>query len=92
VAADADVAGLWQLALDAAPELMGRVVHFTDDGRVTPSSRRSGPRPGSRVHRRFVRVSSKRSLHSAPRPVSRPYPPANRSSPMSSSTPCLIPR
>jgi hypothetical protein len=34
LAAGADVAGLWQLALEAAPELMGRVVHLTDDGRV----------------------------------------------------------
>ncbi len=34
VSESADVAGLWSLALEAAPDQMGRVVHFTEDGRV----------------------------------------------------------
>jgi hypothetical protein len=34
VSDDADVAGLWQLAAERAPEQMAGVAHFTDDGRV----------------------------------------------------------
>ncbi len=34
VSADADVAALWSMAAEAAPEQMARVVHAADDGRV----------------------------------------------------------
>lgn len=46
VSDDADVAGLWTLARDAAPAEMARVVHFADDGSVDAIQAEIGTQAG----------------------------------------------
>jgi predicted RND superfamily exporter protein len=66
VSAGADVAGLWQLALTASPDQMGRVIHFTDDGKVDALQMEIGTQAGERgaaelrdaLRAAFVPVSS----------------------------------